>query len=73
MTKSYLVREAGKQLQKAIDTYNQTGNPKPLTKSLARLSLLMAEQIDYGAEVKFLDALPDIVDSLKSLDLRNGK
>jgi hypothetical protein len=62
-----------KQLQKAFDSYAKTGNLKPLTRKLIKLILHMAEQTRIGYELRFLDILPFIVESLKSLDLDEGK
>jgi len=58
-----------KPLQKAIDRYNKTGNLKPLARAMNKLLIDMATKANVGYEVRFLDRLPSIMDSLKSLDL----
>lgn len=62
-----------KQLQKAFASYKKTGNLKPLTGTLIKLVIYMAERAKRGYEVRFLDTVPFIVESLKSLDLDKGK
>jgi hypothetical protein len=72
MERRYATRQAKKNFLKVIDTYNKTGDTRHLAKGLIKLTIYMAWQVEEGPELTYLDDLPEIVETLKSLDIKLG-